>query len=57
MNGTGIEDSLNRLDTLTREEAWMAIADVRKMMHCIENNVVAVIGGAQNVFIQPSMPF
>ena len=34
-----IEDSLRRLDTLTTEEAWMAIAEILKVTHCVDDKL------------------
>jgi len=41
-----IEDSLKRLDTLTQEEARMAIAEIMRVTHNVDNNVKAVLEGA-----------
>ena len=43
----GIEDSLKRLDTLTQEEARMAIAEILRVTHSVDDNVRVVLGGAQ----------
>ena len=42
-----IEDSLKRLDTLTQEEAQMAIAEIMRVMHSVDNNIRVVLDGAQ----------
>jgi len=44
----GIEDSLKRLDTLTQEEARMAIAEILRVTHSVDDNVRVVLGGAQS---------
>ena len=41
-----IEDSLKRLDTLTQEEARMAIAEIMRVTHNVDNNVKVVLEGA-----------
>ena len=46
-----IEDSLKRLDTLTQDEARMAIAEVLRVTHSIDDNVKVVLNGAQGVFL------
>jgi hypothetical protein len=43
-----IEDSLKRLDTLTQEEARMAIAEVLRVTHSVDDNVRVVLNGAQD---------
>jgi methyl-accepting chemotaxis protein len=40
--GTEIEDALKRLDNLTREEAWMGIAQTLKAMHDVGEGVRGV---------------
>jgi hypothetical protein len=52
-----IEDSLKRLDTLTQDEARMAIAEVLRVTHSVDNNVRVVLDnvrvvldGARRVF-------
>ena len=52
-----IEDSLKRLDTLTQDEARMAIAEGLKVTHSVNDdvrvvldNVRVVLDGAQRVF-------
>ena len=42
-----IEDSLKRLDTLTQEEARMAIAEILMVTHRVDDNVRVVLDGAQ----------
>jgi len=45
-----IEDSLKRLDALTQEEARMAIAEILRVTHSVDDNVRVVLGvldGAQ----------
>ena len=44
-----IEDSLKRLDTLTQEEARMAIAEILRVTHSVDDNVRVVLDGAQHV--------
>jgi hypothetical protein len=44
-----IEDSLKRLDTLTQEEARMAIAEILRVTHSVDDNVRVVLNGAQDV--------
>jgi hypothetical protein len=39
---TDIEDSLDKLDKLTQEEARMASAEMLKMTHSIDNRVMGV---------------
>jgi hypothetical protein len=41
-----IEDSLKRLDTLTQEEARMAIAEIMRVTQNIDDNVKVVLEGA-----------
>jgi len=41
-----IEDSLKRLDTLTQEEARMAIAEIMRVTQNVDNNVKVVLEGA-----------
>ena len=45
-----IEDSLKRLDTLTQEEARMAIAEILSVTHGVDDNVRVLLDGAQGVF-------
>jgi hypothetical protein len=49
MGNTDIEDSLERLDKLTKEEAQMAQAESLKMTHCISNRVQDVRSDVQHV--------
>ena len=44
-----IEGSLKRLDTLTQEEARMAIAEILRVTHSVNDNVRVVLNGAQDV--------
>jgi hypothetical protein len=44
-----IEAALKRLDTLTQEEARMAIAEVLKVTHVIDEKFLWLINGAYNV--------
>jgi hypothetical protein len=46
-----IEDALKRLDTLTQEEARMATAEVLKVTHRVDDNVMGLIDGAQHAFL------
>ena len=53
-----VEDALKRLDTLTMEEARMAIAETLKVtnrvddrVYRVDNKVTALIDGGQNAFI------
>jgi len=41
-----IEDSLKRLDTLTQEEARMAIAEIMRVTRNVDDNVKVVLEGA-----------
>ena len=57
MGKNEIEDSLKRLDTLTQDEARMAIAEVLRVTHSVDDNVKVVLDnvrvvldGAQRVF-------
>jgi hypothetical protein len=45
-----IEDSLKQLDTLTQEEARMAIAEVLRVTHSVDDNVRVVLDGAKVLF-------
>ena len=45
-----VEDALKRLDTLTMEEARMAIAETLKVTNRVDNKVTVLIDGAQNAF-------
>ena len=44
--GSDVEDALKRLDTLTQEEARMAITQVMKVTHSVNVTVAAVYEGA-----------
>lgn len=44
-----IEDALKRLDALTQEEARMAIAEVLKVTHVIDDRFLWLINGSQIV--------
>lgn len=46
-----IEDALKRLDTLTHEEARMAIAEVLKVTHMMDDKIRVLIDGAQIQFL------
>ena len=46
-----IEDALKRLDTLTMEEARMAIAENLKVTNRVDNKVAVLIDGRQNTFL------
>jgi uncharacterized protein YoxC len=46
---TDIEDSLDRLDKLTQEEARMASAELLKMTHSVDDRVKGVDGKVQDV--------
>ena len=57
MGKNEIEDALKRLDTLTQDEARMAIAEVLRVSHSVDDNVRVVLDnvrvvldGAQRVF-------
>jgi len=43
-----VEDALKKLDTLTREEAKMAIAEILKVTHMMDDKIRTVIDGAQH---------
>jgi hypothetical protein len=43
-----IEDALKRLDTLTVEEARMAIAETLNVTHRVDDNVAVLIDGGQD---------
>ena len=43
---TEMEDGLKRLDKLTREEAWMGIAQNLKATHAVGESVAAISRGA-----------
>jgi hypothetical protein len=42
-----IEDALKRLDTLTMEEAWMAIAETLNVTHRVDDKVTVLIDGRE----------
>jgi 3-dehydroquinate synthetase len=44
----GIDGALKRLDTLTQEESRMAIAEVLKVTHMMDDKFRLIIDGAQN---------
>ena len=46
-----IEGALKRLDTLTQEEARMAIAEVLKVTHMMDDKIRLLIDGAQNIVL------
>ena len=46
-----IEDALKRLDTLTQEEARMAIAEVLKVTHIMDDKMRILVDGAQIYFL------
>ena len=46
---TEVEDSLDKLDKLTQEEARMASAELLKMTHVVEGKVQDVRGDVQDV--------
>jgi hypothetical protein len=46
-----VEDALKRLDTLTMEEARMAIAENLKVTNRVDNKVTALFDGGQNAFL------
>ena len=43
-----IDGALKRLDTLTQEEARMAIAELLKVTHMMDDKICLIIDGAQN---------
>ena len=45
-----VEDALKRLDTLTMEEARMAIVETLKVTNRVDNKVTVLIDGGQNAF-------
>ena len=49
MGNREVEDSLERLDKLTQEEARMASAEQLKMMHGVEGHVQGVRGDVRDV--------
>jgi hypothetical protein len=46
-----VEDALKRLDTLTMEEARMAIAENLKVTNRVDNKVTVLVDGGQNAFL------
>ena len=44
-----IDGALKRLDTLTQDEARMAIAEVLKVTHMMDDKIRLIIDGEQNV--------
>jgi hypothetical protein len=46
-----IEDALKRLDTLTMEEAWMAIAETLNVAHRVDDNVTVLVDGGHDPFV------
>jgi hypothetical protein len=46
-----IEDALKRLETLTMEEARMAIAEILNVTHSVDDKVTVLIDGGQNEFL------
>ena len=49
MGRTEVEDALDRLDTLTKEETLMAVTRILGVTHHVDGNVTAVKGIAQNI--------
>jgi hypothetical protein len=45
-----IEDALKRLDTLTMEEAQMAIAETLNITHKVDDKVTVLIDGGEDTF-------
>ena len=45
-----VEDALKRLDTLTMEEARMAIAETLKVTNRVDNKVTVLISGGKNTY-------
>ncbi len=45
-----IEDALKRLDTLTMEEARMAIAETLNVTHKMDDNVAVLVDGERDTF-------
>ncbi|KAH9985146.1 hypothetical protein BJV77DRAFT_1071565 [Russula vinacea] len=46
---TDVEDALERLDTLTKEESLMAVTRNLKVTHRVDGNVMAVKGGVHGI--------
>jgi predicted transcriptional regulator len=53
--GSDVEDALKRLDGLTREEARMAIAQILKATHNVDDRLKAIFEGTETVVILSSM--
>jgi hypothetical protein len=52
-----IEDALNRLDTLTMEEARMAIAETLNVTHKMDDKVAVLVDGGRDPFSgRPPIP-
>ncbi len=52
-----IEDALKRLDTLTMEEARMAIAETLNVTHKVDDKVAVLIDGGEDTFAgHPRLP-
>lgn len=49
VGNTDIEDSLQRLDKLTQEEARMASAELMKITHSIDDKLVGVDDGIKGI--------
>ena len=45
-----IEDALKRLDTLTMEEARMAIAETLNVTHKVDDKVAVLVDGGRDTF-------
>jgi hypothetical protein len=50
-----IEDALKRLDTLTMEEARMAITETLNATHSVDDKVAVLIEGGLHTFLLSSM--
>ena len=46
-----VEDALKRLDTLTQDEARMAIAQTLNVTHRVEDKVTGLIEGRKKAFV------
>jgi hypothetical protein len=46
-----IEDALKRLETLTTEEARMAIAEILNVTHSVDDKVTVLIDGGENAVL------
>jgi YesN/AraC family two-component response regulator len=51
MGKNDLEDALKKLDVLTKDEAQMAIAEVLRVTHGIDDKVTAILDGSQSVII------